>query len=211
MHQEEGLDFSRVAAFTLDEYVGLERSHPCSYHSVMSKNFFTHVNIQPENVHIPDGATPDIQQECQRYEAEIAAVGGIDLQILGLGEDGHIGFNEPSSSLASRTRLKALTEKTRYDNSRFFPTFTEVPRHVITMGVGTIMEAKKIILLAFGQRKSRIISRVVEGPITAMVPGSVLQYHSRVKVIIDEPAAEQLQLKSYFKWVYENKPTWQGL
>lgn len=210
MHKDGGLDFSKVTAFCLDEYVGLSPDHQCSFHSVMRHNFFVHVNIKPENVFIPDGNAEDIAAACERYEEAIRRVGGIDLEMLGVGADGHIGFNEPTSSLGSRTRLKMLTEKTRYDNSRFFPSLEEVPRHVLTMGVGTIMEARRLVLLAFGGKKARIIAQVLEGPITAMVPGSVIQYHPKVKVVIDEAAASQLKMKDYYIWAFRHKPKWQG-
>ena len=211
MHRDEGLDFSSIITFNLDEYVGLSWEHPCSYHSLMQKNFFAHINIKAENVHIPDGMSGDIAKECEDYEAAIRAVGGLDLAMLGIGEDGHIGFNEPTSSLGSRTRLKMLTEKTRYDNSRFFSSSDEVPRHVITMGVGTIMDSRRAMLIAFGQRKAKVMSKLIEGPITAMVPGSILQYHPKAKVVMDEAAAEKLKMKDYFKWAFKQKPKWQGL
>lgn len=208
-HQEEGLDFSQVTAFLVDEYVGLPPTHECSYHSLMQKNFFSHLNIAPEKIFIPDGMSSDIRAECADYENKIVEAGGLDVQMLGLSAEGHIGFNEPTSSLGSRTRLKMLTEKTRYNNSRFFSSYDEVPRHVITMGVGSIMDARTIVLLAFGRAKAGVISRVIEGSVTAMVPASVLQFHPHVKVIIDEDAAGQLRMKDYYKWAFEQKPEWQ--
>ncbi|HQH28292.1 MAG TPA: glucosamine-6-phosphate deaminase [Oligoflexia bacterium] len=211
MHKEDGLDFSKVNTFNLDEYAGLPPEHPCSYHTVMSRNFFDYINIPRANIHIPDGMSDDIPAECQRYEAAMRELGGIDLEMLGVGADGHIGFNEPSSSLGSRTRLKMLTEKTRYDNSRFFASFDEVPRHVITMGVGTIMDSRMVMLIAFGKQKADVVSKLIEGPVTAMVPASVIQFHPRAKVIIDEAAAQKLKLKQYYKWAFEQKPKWQGL
>lgn len=211
MHQEEGLDFSGVRTFCLDEYVGLPLEHPCSYHSIMRKNFFDHVNIRPENTCIPNGNSSDIAKECRLYEARIQEVGGIDFQMLGLGADGHIGFNEPTSSFASRTRLKALTEKTRYDRTPFFRSLEHVPRHVITMGLGTIMDSERVLLLAFGEKKRDVIAKVVEGPLTAMVPASVMQFHAKAKIVIDEAASGSLKMKSYYKWAFENKPRWQGL
>jgi glucosamine-6-phosphate deaminase len=211
LHREEGLDFSQVKTFNLDEYVGLPPDHPCSYHSVMTKNFFSHINIPESNIHIPDGMSKDIGGECDQYEAEIRKAGGIDIGMLGVGADGHIGFNEPTSSLGSRTRLKMLTEKTRYDNSRFFSTFDDVPRHVITMGVGTIMDSRRVMLIAFGKQKADIITRLVEGPVTSIVPASVIQFHPKAKVVVDEAAAQKLKLKHYYKWAFEQKPKWQGL
>jgi glucosamine-6-phosphate deaminase len=204
-----GLDWSRVRTFNLDEYIGLPREHPQSYHSFMWENLFRHVNIRPENIRIPDGNTEDIPGFCAAYEAEIREVGGIDLQVLGIGTDGHIGFNEPTSSLASRTRIKTLAPQTRKDNARFFGSEENVPHHVITMGIGTIMEARQNVLLAFGLVKARAIAEAVEGPVTALNPASVLQMHPVVKVCLDEAAASELTRADYYRWVYENKPSWQ--
>lgn len=204
-----GLDWSRVTTFNLDEYVGLPRDHPQSYHSFMRDNLFEHVNISPENTHIPDGNAADIPAMCAAYEKAIRDAGGIDLQVLGIGGDGHIGFNEPSSSLASRTRIKTLTERTRGDNARFFGDPAKVPMHVVTMGIGTIMEARTNLLLAFGENKAAAVAGAVEGPVTAENPASVLQFHPSVKVCLDEPAAAGLKRADYYRWVYENKPDWQ--
>lgn len=204
-----GLDWSRVRTFNLDEYIGLPREHPQSYHSFMWENLFRHVNIRPENIRIPDGNTEDIPGFCAAYEAEIREVGGIDLQVLGIGTDGHIGFNEPTSSLASRTRIKTLAPQTRKDNARFFGNEENVPHHVITMGIGTIMEARQNVLLAFGLGKARAIAEAVEGPVTALNPASVLQMHPVVKFCLDEAAASELTRADYYRWVYENKPSWQ--
>ena len=209
LHQEEQLDFSRVTTFNLDEYIGLPREHPQSYHSFMWENLFRHVNIQAENVHIPDGMTKDVPGFCARYEEEIRAAGGLDLQVLGIGTDGHVGFNEPTSSLASRTRIKTLTAQTRKDNARFFGSEDQVPYHVITMGVGTVMDARQCLLLAFGAAKAQAIAGAVEGPVTAMNPASALQMHPSVKVFLDEPAAGRLARADYYRWVYDNKPEWQ--
>ena len=203
------LDWSRVTTFNLDEYIGLPREHPQTYHSFMWENLFQHVNIQKENVHIPDGNASDIPKTCQEYEDQIRAAGGIDLQVLGIGTDGHIGFNEPTSSLASRTRIKTLTQQTCKDNARFFGSEKDVPHHVITMGIGTIMEARQNLLLAFGPNKARAIAEAVEGPITSLNPASVLQMHPTVKVCLDEPAAGELKRADYYRWVYESKPAWQ--
>lgn len=192
MHKEENLDFSRVTTFNLDEYVGLAPEHPQSYHYFMQENFFKHINIKPENIHIPDGMARDIDRECKTYELAIARAGGIDLQILGIGANGHIAFNEPLSSLGSRTRIKTLTEKTRRDNARFFNSLDEVPKYAITMGVGTIMEARSVILLASGKSKAEAIKKTVEGPITAMVPATMVQMHPHATLIIDEEAASLL-------------------
>ena len=200
------LDWSRVRTFNLDEYLGLAPEHPQSYHHFMWENLFRHVNIRPENVHIPDGLASDVPAFCADYEARIRAVGGIDLQLLGIGSDGHIGFNEPSSSLASRTRIKTLTQRTRADNARFFASADEVPSHVITMGIGTIMEARVNLLLAFGDNKADAVAQAVEGPVTAMNPASALQLHRTTIFCIDEPAASALKRADYYRWVYDNKP-----
>lgn len=203
------LDWSRVTTFNLDEYIGLPQEHSQSYHSFMWENLFQHINIDPGKIHIPDGNAPDIAKFCAEYEALIVAAGGIDLQVLGIGSDGHIGFNEPTSSLASRTRIKTLTERTVQDNARFFDSAEEVPRHVITMGIGTIMEARTNLLLAFGDNKAEAIAGMVEGPITANNPATALQMHPSVKVCLDTPAAGQLQRADYYRWVFDSKPEWQ--
>ncbi len=210
MHREESLDFSKVTTFNLDEYVGLPPEHPQSYHAFMDEHLFRHINVAPRNIHIPDGTVADVPAECARYEASIIAAGGIDVQLLGIGTDGHIGFNEPTSSLASRTRIKTLTEQTRADNARFFDgDLATVPVHCITMGVGTIMDCRQVIMLAFGPNKAQAIAEAVEGPITSMNPASVLQMHPVAKCIIDEPAAGKLSKTDYYRWVYDHKPDWQ--
>jgi len=208
-HKEEGLDFSGITTFNLDEYVGLEASHPASYHRFMHENLFAEINVAPERIHLPDGMAADVNAFSREYEKKIRAAGGIDLQILGIGNDGHIGFNEPSSSLASRTRLKTLTQVTIEANKRFFNNIDEVPRHVITMGVGTIMEARICLLLAFGEKKAEAVRAMVEGPVTANCPASVLQLHPRVVVIADEAAAASLARADYYRYVFAAKPEWQ--
>lgn len=205
------LDWSRVTTFNLDEYIGLPQQHPQSYHSFMWENLFRHIGIAEKNVHIPDGKAKDIPKFCAEYEQQIRESGGIDLQVLGIGTDGHIGFNEPTSSLASRTRIKTLTPETRADNARFFSHEDEVPGHVITMGIGTIMEARQNLMLAFGTNKARAIAEAVEGPITSMNPASILQMHPDAKVCLDVEAASQLKRAEYYQWVYGNKPDWQHL
>ena len=205
------LDWSRITTFNLDEYIGIPREHPLSYHTFMAENFFRYVNIQPQNRNLPDGNAGDIPAFCAAYEKRIANAGGIDLQILGIGTDGHIGFNEPTSSLASRTRIKTLTRQTRLDNARFFGSEEDVPHHVITMGIGTIMEARLNLLLAFGSRKANAIAEAVEGPVTSLNPASVLQMHPSVKVCLDESAASSLKRAEYYRWVYAHKPAWQTL
>lgn len=203
------LDWSKITTFNLDEYIGLPQEHPQTYHSFMWENLFRHTNIKAENVNIPDGNTADVPRHCAEYEEQIRAVGGIDIQVLGIGTDGHIGFNEPTSSLVSRTRIKTLTRQTCADNARFFGSEDEVPKHVITMGIGTIMEARMNLLLAFGENKARAIAEAVEGPVTSFNPASALQMHSVVKVCLDEPAATMLKRADYYRWVYDNKPAWQ--
>ena len=204
LHLNEGLDFSNVATFNLDEYVGLSNDHPQSYNVFMRDNLFSKINIKKENIHIPNGNAPH-EKECERYESLLKSSGGIDLQILGIGSDGHIAFNEPSSSLGSRTRLKTLTQETVEDNSRFFDNISDVPRFAITMGVGTIMEAKSILLMASGTSKSTPITMAIEGPISSMCSASAIQMHPKTMVIIDENAAKDLKEKKYYKWVYNNK------
>lgn len=211
MHRENGLDFSQVTTFNLDEYVGLSATHPASYHRFMFENFFSQVNIRPERIHIPDGMTTDIPACCARYEEAIGNAGGIDLQILGIGHDGHIGFNEPTSSLASRTRLKTLTKETVSANQRFFSSADEVPHHVITIGIGTIMEAQICLLLAFGESKAHAVAAMAEGPVTAMCPASALQLHRQTALVIDESAAGLLTRAAYYRHVYANKPDFQKL
>ncbi len=210
MHEDEQLDFSRVSTFNLDEYVGLEKDHEQSYHAFMWKNLFSRINIKPENVHIPDGMARDIPAFCAQYEQRIAEAGGIDLQVLGIGSDGHIGFNEPTSSFASRTRIKTLTQQTVADNARFFEGDEEqVPHHCITMGIGTIMDARMNLMLAFGEGKAEAVAATVEGPVTSVMPASILQHHPVAKIFIDEPAATRLKLADYYRWVYDGKPEWQ--
>lgn len=208
-HQADKLDFSRVSTFNLDEYAGLPREHEQSYYRFMQENLFEHVNIPASQTHIPDGQVDDIPAHCVEYEQAIQDAGGIDLQILGIGANGHVGFNEPTSSLVSRTRIKSLTKHTIEENARFFGGADEVPRHVITMGVGTIMESRQVLLLAFGEKKARAIADMVEGPITAYVPASILQMHAKTTVILDEESAMELKRSEYYKWVFDNKPDWQ--
>ena len=208
---EQGLDFSRASAFALDEYVGLPAGHPESYREVVRREFTNRVNISPENVHGPDGTAADIPAACEAYEQAITAAGGVDLQLLGVGTDGHIGFNEPGSSFASRTRIKSLIEQTRRDNARFFNSLAEVPHHVITQGLATIMAARHVILLATGAQKAQAVRDFVEGPVAAICPASVLQFHPHATVLLDEAAASSLKLADFYRHTYENKPAWQGL
>jgi glucosamine-6-phosphate deaminase len=195
---KEGLDLARVKTFNLDEYYGLPPDHPQSYHRFMKENLFDHVNVKKENVSIPDGMAEDYRLVCEEYERRIKAAGGIDLQLLGIGRDGHIGFNEPGSSLASRTRLKTLTDQTVKDNSRFFGSEGAVPKLAVTMGVGTIMEARRILLLASGQEKAQALKESLEGPVTSTVTASVLQLHPHATIIADEAAAAKLKWREYY-------------
>src|SRR6185503_11975846 len=205
MHQRHELDFSQVTTFNLDEYVGLPVTHEQSYHRFMHENFFRHVNIPPQNVHIPSGTTRNYRAFCEWYEKRIADCGGIDVQILGIGSDGHIAFNEPASSLSSRTRLKTLAKSTIDDNARFFKSRDEVPIYAITMGVGTIMEARKILLLANGKNKADAVAQAVEGPVTSMITASALQMHPDATVYVDEEAAGELKMREYYEWIQKNK------
>ena len=204
LHKAGSLDFSRVVTFNLDEYLGLPASHPQSFHHFMHENLFAHVNVNPRNIHIPDGTIRgDYDQYCKSYEDAIHKAGGIDLQLLGIGRNGHIGFNEPTSSLGSRTRLKVLDQETLDDNAKFFAPGEESPRCAITMGIGSILEARKILLLATGASKAAAVTKSIEGPVTSAVPASALQLHPDVTFIIDDPAAAQLTQRDYYHRVLE--------
>jgi glucosamine-6-phosphate deaminase len=209
LHTEEQLDFSLCSTFNLDEYVGLFPSDPNSYRHYMEHHLFRHVNIDKRNTHLPNGMADDLDVECRHYEALIHRFGGIDLQLLGIGKAGHIGFNEPLSALRSRTRVKALTPTTLKQNAQFFGGEDKMPRRAITMGVGTIIEARRCILLATGPAKADVVAQAVEGPITSMVTASALQLHPRCTVIVDEVAADKLREKEYYRWIFENEPEWQ--
>jgi glucosamine-6-phosphate deaminase len=198
-----GLDFSTVTTFNLDEYIGL-----ASFHAFMEEHFLKHVNVDRARVHFPPTEGDDLAGACEKFEREIRAVGGIDLQLLGIGRDGHLGFNEPTSSLASRTRIKTLTSATREANRSRFGA-QEVPLHVVTMGIGTILEARHCLLVADGAAKADAVARMVEGPLTAMVPASALQMHPHATVIVDEAAATGLSLRDYYREIQRNKPDWQ--
>ena len=206
MYEQDQLDFSQVTTFNLDEYVGLAVDHPQSYHCFMHENFFKHVNIPAQNIYIPSGTTNNYRAFCQWFEQRINECGGIDLQILGIGSDGHIAFNEPGSSLRSRTRLKTLAKSTIDDNARFFDNREEVPIYAITMGVGTILEAERIIMLANSRSKATAIAAAVEGPVTSMITASALQLHPATKVFLDDEAAAELKIRDYFDWVQEKGP-----
>ena len=203
------LDLSRVRGFALDEYIGLPDGHPESYRAVISREVVEPLGLTPSRVQVP-GSGP-IETAGDDYERAIVAAGGVDLQLLGIGTDGHIAFNEPGSSLASLTRIKTLTEQTRRDNSRFFDSIDAVPRHCITQGLGTILRARHLVLLAFGGHKAGAIAASVEGPLSANVPGSVIQLHPHVTVIVDEAAASDLVHADYYRYAWANKPEWEGL
>jgi glucosamine-6-phosphate deaminase len=202
------LDLSRVRGFALDEYVGLVPGHPESYRAVITREVVEPLGLTPELVRVPDGPVETIGAE---YEAAIAAAGGVDLQVLGIGRTGHIGFNEPGSSLTSRTRVKTLTEQTRRDNARFFDSLDDVPMHCVTQGLGTILDARHLVLLAFGEAKAEAVAGAVEGPVTASLPGSVVQLHPHVTVIVDEGAASRLAHAEYYRHAWANRFSWDPL
>jgi glucosamine-6-phosphate deaminase len=209
MHVRERLDFSLCRTFNLDEYVGLASTDPRSYRYYMDRHLFNHVNIDKRNTHLPDGLAKDLDAECCQYEEKMQRCGGMDLQLLGIGAAGHIGFNEPLSALRSRTRVKALSPATVEQNAAFFDGAANVPRRAITMGVGTILECRRCILLATGEGKAGVIAKAVEGPITAMISATALQLHARCTVVVDEAAASQLQAADYYRWIFENEPEWE--
>ena len=197
VHQEIGLDFSEVTTFNLDEYLELEPDNPNSYHYYMHQNFFRHINIRPDNIHIPSGRPDDIAAECARYDEKIRRIGGIDLQVLGIGSNGHIGFNEPDIKFEATTHPVKLDEETIAANSRFFATIDEVPRYAISMGIKTIMHAKKVLLLANGPAKAEAIYRTLYEGITPETPASILQLHQDVTIIAEEKAARLLPATAF--------------
>ena len=191
-HQAGDIDFAQIRSVNLDEYCGLAPDHPNSYHYYMWENLFRHVNVKPENVHIPDGLAEDVAAECARYERLIEGLGGIDLQLLGLGENGHIGFNEPAESFTTVTHQVELDEQTIVSNSRLFASVDEVPRSAITMGIKAIMQARKVILVVNGVRKAAILKKALYGPVTPRVPASILQLHPDVTVVADAEALSEI-------------------
>ena len=203
---DEGLNFGQVTTLNLDEYVGLPKTHPQSYHYFMWDNFFKRINIPEQNTYVPSGTAENYEAFCRWYEQRIVDCGGIDLQILGIGSDGHIGFNEPSSSLGSRTRIKTLAKQTIDDNARFFDSLEEVPVYAITMGVGTILEARRIVLLATGRAKAKAVAAAIEGPVTSLVTASALQLHRDATCVLDRDAASELQMLDYYQWIQANMP-----
>ncbi len=203
------LDFSRASGFALDEYVGIPLEHPESYASVIERDVVVPLGMDASKVRVPDGRASDIEAAVVDYEQAIADAGGIDIQILGIGANGHIGFNEPTSSFASRTRIKTLAPQTRADNARFFDDPSQVPTHCLTQGLGTILDAHEVVLVAQGSAKASAVAGMVEGPLGAMCPGSALQLHRHATIVVDEAAASSLQLADYYRYTYANKPVWQ--
>ena len=195
LHKKEGLNFSQVVTFNLDEYVGLKPTHSQSYRRFMNENLFNHINIRMENTFLPDGMADDVEAMCDWYEDMMELYGGIDIQVLGIGGNGHIGFNEPGSALSSRTRVKMLDNKTIKDNARFFRKASDVPRYAVTMGVGTILEARQVILLANKASKADAVAAAVEGPLSSSCPASALQLHPKTTLIVDKEAAAKLVRK----------------
>jgi glucosamine-6-phosphate deaminase len=211
-HQAGALSAAHASAVLLDEYVGLPAGHPESYRTFIERQLVDHIDLPPSRLFGPDVHADDLAAACERYDAMLAELGGVDVQLLGIGADGHIGFNEPGSSLSSRTRVKSLTAATRTDNARFFGGDVEaVPRHVVTQGLGTILEARHLVLIACGDAKAEPIGRAVEGPVAAFCPASVLQLHRHATVVVDEAAAARLTLADYYRETYANKPDWQTL
>ncbi|WP_156725996.1 glucosamine-6-phosphate deaminase [Streptomyces apocyni] len=206
------VDASRARVCQLDEYVGLPEGHPESYRATVLREVVEPLGLTEDHFMGPDGGADDVVAACVAYDQALADAGGVDLQLLGIGTDGHIGFNEPCSSLASRTRIKTLVEQTRIDNARFFDNdISQVPHHVITQGIGTILEARHLVLLATGEGKADAVAQMVEGPVAALVPASALQLHPHATVVVDEAAASKLKLADYFRHAFDNKPDWQGL
>lgn len=209
MHSEEGLDFSACRTFNLDEYVGLSVKHGNSYRHYMDQHLFLRVNIKMQNTHLPNGMAEDLPAECLKYESLIAEHGGIDLQLLGIGQNGHLGFNEPLSSFRSRTRVTVLSRSTRVQNAPLFSGPESVPKRAITMGVGSILDCRRCLLLATGAEKASIVAKAIEGPITSMISATALQLHQNCTFILDEAAAGKLKESEYHQWVFENQPEWE--
>ena len=201
MHRQEYLDFSLARSFNLDEYIGLGPDNKNSYRYYMNYHLFN-------NIHLPNGLAEDVEGEGDRYEQAIREAGGIDIQLLGIGRDGHIGFNEPLSSLASRTRAKSLTPETYEQNSPLFDRPEDMPKRAFTMGVGTILDARNILMLVTGQEKAQILAAAVEGPVTSMISATALQLHPHAVVIVDEEAGAQLKGRKYYDWIFQNEPKW---
>lgn len=205
------LDCSAVRAFALDEYVGLAADHPASYRSVIRREVVEPVGLTPRHVYVPDGSASDVAAACAAYEQRIRDLGPIDVQLLGIGANGHIGFNEPTSSFASRTRIRTLAPRTRADNARFFASVDEVPIHCLTQGLATILDARRLVLVAQGEHKAAAVERMVEGPVSSMCPGSALQMHPDATVVVDESAASRLTLADYYRHTEDHRPSWPRL
>ncbi|MDD7384792.1 MAG: glucosamine-6-phosphate deaminase [Actinomycetaceae bacterium] len=208
------MSLARAKAYQLDEYVGLPADHPQGYRNFVEREFVAITDIESRNVHGENGQAQDLIAECARYEQEIVDAGGIDLQILGIGVDGHIAFNEPGTSLGSLTHPAVLTEQTRRDNARFFDgDITQVPTHALTQGVGTILRSRTAVLIATGANKADAVAAMVEGPVTSLCTGSALQLHPNVKILLDEPAASKLKNLDFYREIFDRRPegTWLGL
>jgi glucosamine-6-phosphate deaminase len=203
------ISFAQARGFALDEYVGIPDGHPESYAKVIERDVVVPLGFDPARVRVPDGRATDLEFAAKEYDAAIRAAGGVDVQILGIGANGHIGFNEPTSSFASRTRIKTLAPRTREDNARFFDSLDDVPTHCMTQGLGTILEARELVLVAQGERKADAVAASVEGPLSSFVPASALQLHEHAIVIVDRAAASKLKLADYYTYTYVNKPDWQ--
>lgn len=210
-HVAVGIDFSQASAFALDEYVGLSPDDPRSSRAAVHREVTVPLGLSPERVHVPDGDPQHLETAGQRFEALIEAAHGVDIQLLGIGGTGHIAFNEPGSSFGSLTRVKTLTDRTRHDNARFFDALDEVPHQCITQGLGTILRARHLILMAFGPAKAQAVKAAVEGPVTSSVPASAIQLHPHVTVVLDEQAASALAYTDYYREAQSLKPVWQGL
>ncbi|SHE70124.1 glucosamine-6-phosphate deaminase [Seinonella peptonophila] len=195
-HQQHGTSYQLVQTVNLDEYVGLAKDHPNSYHYYMQQHLFSKIDLPEHQAHIPNGLADDLEQECERYEQLIERLDGVDLQILGIGQNGHIGFNEPGTSFSSRTHIVKLAESTRLANQRFFHSIDEVPRYAITMGIGTIMKSKSILLLVNGVKKATVLRRLFEEEVHNQLPASILKHHPHVTIVADEEAASQLKIPS---------------
>lgn len=189
LFENGAVDFSKVTTFNLDEYCKLDVNDKNSYHRFMHDNLFDHLNIPEENIHFLNGNAEDLEQECKEYEERIKAAGGIDIQLLGIGSNGHIAFNEPSDSFQRWSHVVALKESTIQDNSRFFNSIEEVPTHAVTMGIGSIMQAKRILIIAIGENKAKAIKQLIDGNVTPQCPASVLQFHTDVTLMLDKGAA----------------------
>lgn len=208
MNKDGKVDFSQVRSWNLDEYVGLAPDHDQSYHYFMNKHLFSNINIDKRNTHLPDGLASDEEMEAARYDASIDEAGGLDLWLVGIGQTGHIGFNDPGTSFTSRTHVAYLTNTTYEQNKNYFTPPESMPRRAFTAGVGTVMDAKRVLQLITGKRKAAIAAATIEGPVTAMISSTALQFHENALIVLDEDAAADLKLKDFYKEVFENDPKW---